>query len=443
MIDPQPFSEEEDRASELGVRSACRGRRERQFYFGLAGTNSTDGHAAIEFFDPNKEQFLEYDVVKLVYELANPKKPVVAWLSIAADGRQARPADAARCASRGWSTTRHSSCSTCARSIAAATRIDPDVNVLVLVHPKRSARRDPVRHRPVRAARRPHPAVRRSARRSRRKRRDPRIPMARNGRRQVLAPGAAAGRLGRRLQSRQRWCRSRPCAVGNRCARARSRSRTPGCPGPGPERASADDVVTAGLSNVNVAMAGYAQARSRARRSASSRCCNRAPRPSCCRSSASACCMDPGTPASMASSATGERYTLAARVSGRVQAAFPHGPPAGVTLPAGRERLKTSLPNAPATSSCSPTSTCCPITCGCGSRTSSASSSRRPGPVTATWCRTSSTTSQAAPTSSACAAAPPSRGRSSAWRSCGARPMSASTPRSRNSSSSCARRRRS
>ena len=50
-------------------------------YFGLAGTNSTDGHAAIDFFDPNKDQFLEYDVVKLVYQLANPKKPVVGWLS--------------------------------------------------------------------------------------------------------------------------------------------------------------------------------------------------------------------------------------------------------------------------------------------------------------------------------------------------------------------------
>src|SRR6201987_4638349 len=81
VIDPQPFSEEEDRASELGVRSTPVGASGAQLYFGLAGTNSTDGHAAIEFFDPAKEQFLEYDVVKLVYELANPKKPVVAWLS--------------------------------------------------------------------------------------------------------------------------------------------------------------------------------------------------------------------------------------------------------------------------------------------------------------------------------------------------------------------------
>src|ERR1700730_13193824 len=81
VIDPQPFSEDEDRASELGVKSAPVGASGSQFYFGMAGTNSTDGHAAIEFFDPAKEQFLEYDVVKLIYQLANPKKPVVGWLS--------------------------------------------------------------------------------------------------------------------------------------------------------------------------------------------------------------------------------------------------------------------------------------------------------------------------------------------------------------------------
>src|ERR1700741_3556132 len=65
VIDPQPFSGEEDRAAELGVHGApLGGASGTQFYFGLAGTNATDGHAAIEFFDPEKEQFLEYDVVK-------------------------------------------------------------------------------------------------------------------------------------------------------------------------------------------------------------------------------------------------------------------------------------------------------------------------------------------------------------------------------------------
>jgi ABC-type uncharacterized transport system involved in gliding motility auxiliary subunit len=43
VIDPQPSSEEEDRASELGVRGAPTG-NSGTLYFGLAGTNSVDGH---------------------------------------------------------------------------------------------------------------------------------------------------------------------------------------------------------------------------------------------------------------------------------------------------------------------------------------------------------------------------------------------------------------
>jgi ABC-type uncharacterized transport system involved in gliding motility auxiliary subunit len=40
---------------------------------------------------------------------------------------------------------------------------------------------------------------------------------------------------------------------------------------------------------------------------------------------------------------TGERYTLGARITGMVKTAFADGPPAGVTLPAGQRDLKTSV----------------------------------------------------------------------------------------------------
>jgi ABC-type uncharacterized transport system involved in gliding motility auxiliary subunit len=135
VIDPQPFSEEEDRAAELGVRGAPLGTGGGQFYFGLAGTNSTDGHAAIEFFDPNKEQFLEYDVVKLIYQLANPKKPVVAWLSsLPMEGAYDPQGGGMRPA---WVVYSEAKQLFEVRPLApTAAKIDPDTNVLVLVHPK-------------------------------------------------------------------------------------------------------------------------------------------------------------------------------------------------------------------------------------------------------------------------------------------------------------------
>src|SRR5579864_5745779 len=135
VIDPQPFSEEEDRAAELGVRGTPVGTANTPFYFGLAGTNSIDGHAAIEFFDPNKEQFLEYDVVKLIYQLANPKKPVVAWMSTLPmgpgfDPQTGQPREA-------WAIYTQAQQLFDVRTLdAAATKIADDVSVLVLVHPK-------------------------------------------------------------------------------------------------------------------------------------------------------------------------------------------------------------------------------------------------------------------------------------------------------------------
>ena len=210
VIDPQPFSEEEDRAAELGVRGVSLGATGGQFYFGLAGTNSTDGHAAIEFFDPNKEQFLEYDVVKLVYELANPKKPVVAWLSSLPMGPGFDPQTAQM--REPWVIYSEAQQLFELRPLdQTATRIDPDVNVLVLVHPKDLS---PTTQFAIDqyALRGGHilafvdPLAEADPRRSRWQ------SHGRHGCRQVIAPHGAAEGLGRAVQSRRGDRRSRPRA---------------------------------------------------------------------------------------------------------------------------------------------------------------------------------------------------------------------------------------
>ena len=64
VVDPQAFSDEEDKAAELGLQSVPTNGGD-SLYFGLAGTNSTDGHSTIASFAPDREEFLEYDVAKL------------------------------------------------------------------------------------------------------------------------------------------------------------------------------------------------------------------------------------------------------------------------------------------------------------------------------------------------------------------------------------------
>jgi ABC-type uncharacterized transport system involved in gliding motility auxiliary subunit len=135
VIDPQPFSEDEDRAADFGIRALPVDNSGKALYLGLAGTNSTDGRAVIDFLDPAKEPFLEYDVAKLLVELAQPKKPVVGWLSsIPMSGGfdpasgQPRPPWLVYSQAQQLFTVRNLS--------SSMTQVDPDVDVLVLVHPK-------------------------------------------------------------------------------------------------------------------------------------------------------------------------------------------------------------------------------------------------------------------------------------------------------------------
>ncbi len=81
VVDPLPFSEEEDRATAFGLRPINLGNNADPIYFGIAATNSVGDDETIPFLDPTKEAFLEYDLARLVYSLANPKKPVVGLLS--------------------------------------------------------------------------------------------------------------------------------------------------------------------------------------------------------------------------------------------------------------------------------------------------------------------------------------------------------------------------
>ena len=50
-------------------------------YFGLLGTNSTDDEVLIAFFQPSEERSLEYELTKLIYNLANPAKRVIGIIS--------------------------------------------------------------------------------------------------------------------------------------------------------------------------------------------------------------------------------------------------------------------------------------------------------------------------------------------------------------------------
>ncbi len=81
VIDPQPFSEEEDQAAQYGLQAVPLNQAGEQAYFGLAGASGAEAKQVIPFFPLDHEEFLEYDISRLVQSLAKPELPVVGVLS--------------------------------------------------------------------------------------------------------------------------------------------------------------------------------------------------------------------------------------------------------------------------------------------------------------------------------------------------------------------------
>ena len=78
--DPEPYSPEEDLAVADGLQGVPYAADGSQLYFGLTGVNSTDDLKTLPFLSPDRGNFLEYDLTRLVYDLANPEKKKVALI---------------------------------------------------------------------------------------------------------------------------------------------------------------------------------------------------------------------------------------------------------------------------------------------------------------------------------------------------------------------------
>ena len=339
VIDPQPFSEEEDRADALGVDGTPVGASGAKLYLGLAGTNSTDGHAAIEFFDPNKEQFLEYDVIKLIYQLANPRKPVLAWLSTLPmepgfdqqSGQMREP----------WVIYSEAQQLFDVRPLApTAPKIDPDVSVLVLVHPKNlsPATRFAIDQFALRGGHimvfvDPIAEADRSGA-------DPQNPMASMDADKSSSLPQLLTAWGVHFDPTQ-VVADRDHALSVTMRQGEAPVEHLGVLGFDKASFASNDVITAGLSVVNVATAGHLEPVKGAHTKFE---------PLLQSSTDSELLpverfrmlFDPST-LREGFKPTGVRYTIAARVTGDVGTAFPAGPPHGVTLPPGQIDLKTSV----------------------------------------------------------------------------------------------------
>ena len=136
--DPEPDSDAEDSAKLDGVQGAPLSNGE-PFYLGLA-VSLLDSKEAIPFCQPNRERLLEYDISRAITRVVTPEKPVVGVMSslpvfgapsnpmMMQMGQRGQPAWAVIGELQTDFTVKHVEMS--------ADKIDDDIKVLVVIHPK-------------------------------------------------------------------------------------------------------------------------------------------------------------------------------------------------------------------------------------------------------------------------------------------------------------------
>ena len=83
LIDPIAFSDAEDEATLAGLRSAPVSLGGETLFLGLIAerTGNEEAREVIEFFNPERERFLEYDVSQVIYKLGKQKTPSIGVFS--------------------------------------------------------------------------------------------------------------------------------------------------------------------------------------------------------------------------------------------------------------------------------------------------------------------------------------------------------------------------
>lgn len=134
IVNPEPFSEEEDNAVADGIQPQPITQTD-SLYFGLVATNSLDGREVIPVFNPRDERFLEYKIAQLIAKLADPDKPTLGLITSLQmtggfDPRTQQPTPE-------WTVLREMRATFDIETIPpTATELPADLDCLMIVHPK-------------------------------------------------------------------------------------------------------------------------------------------------------------------------------------------------------------------------------------------------------------------------------------------------------------------
>ena len=139
ILDPRPDTEDEEWAERYGLQGIPDGSNN-ALYLGLVLKDESSNEQVIPFFNPEKEQALEYDLSNALYNLSHPEKKKIALLSgINISGKSAssmmmmQPSRS----ERPWAIYKELQKTYDITNLGMdATEIPQEIDMLVLVHPK-------------------------------------------------------------------------------------------------------------------------------------------------------------------------------------------------------------------------------------------------------------------------------------------------------------------
>ena len=137
IADPEPFSDEEDQAVQNRMQGVPFDSAGSLAYLGLVGSGATDEKEVIPFFQMDREQSLEYDITRLIYNLSHPvKKPVGIITTLPIEGVPPNPAMPLRTNTE-WAVLNVVRQTFTLRFLGVDVDMVPDdIDVLMVVHPK-------------------------------------------------------------------------------------------------------------------------------------------------------------------------------------------------------------------------------------------------------------------------------------------------------------------
>jgi len=141
VADPEPFSDAEDRAVQYGLQGVPIDTAGSVAYFGLVGNNTTDDEEVIAFFQPDKEESLEYEISKIIHKLSTEKKSIIGVMStLPISGgaqQQQNPFMQQQGGSEDWVILSQLKQLFEVKKLSTdIKKVPADINVLMIVHPK-------------------------------------------------------------------------------------------------------------------------------------------------------------------------------------------------------------------------------------------------------------------------------------------------------------------